>query len=192
MSMGHHGGGGGGHGGGGRFRGGGGGGGFLFGPSYGVVDDDDSDYVLVRRPRVSFMGEMLETLDSELFNTTKNPISRRFEIGDAGSTPVKWIIAILTVNEHNDQADGEMIPPGQRVFVVQNGPDYFGVTRDSDAATKYTKKSDAAYVLTKLGKENQLSGVLRPVGPVAVTSSGHDKDLGSETRHIGGRVRRTI
>lgn len=80
MSMGHHGGGGGGHGGGGRFRGGGGGGGFLFGPSYGVVDDDDSDYVLVRRPRVSFMGEMLETLDSELFNTTKNPISRRFEI----------------------------------------------------------------------------------------------------------------
>lgn len=192
MSMGHHGGGGGGHGGGGRFRGGGGGGGFLFGPSYGVVDDDDSDYVLVRRPRVSFMGEMLETLDSELFDTTKNPISRRFEIGDAGSTPVKWIIAILTVNEHNDQADGEMIPPGQRVFVVQNGPDYFGVTRDSDAATKYTKKSDAAYVLTKLGKENQLSGVLRPVGPVAVTSSGHDKDLGSEARHIGGRVRRTI
>ena len=102
--------GGGGHGGGhGGGRRGFGGGGFLYGPTY-AVDDDDSDYVLVKRPRVAFMGEMLETLDSELFDTTKNPIPRRFEIGDDG----------------------------------------------------------------------------------AATSSGHDKDLGSEARHIGGRVRRTI
>lgn len=99
--MGHH-GGGGGRGGHGR---GGGGGGLLLGPTY-SVDDDDSDYVLVKRPRVSFMGEMMETLDAELFDTTKNPIPRRFEIGN--------------------------------------------------------------------------------------TSSGHDKDLGSEAGHIGGKTRRTI
>ncbi len=97
--MGHH-GGGGGRGGHGRS----GGSGFLFGPAY-AVDDDDSDYVLVKRSRVAVMGEMLETLDSELFDTTKNPISRRFEIGN---------------------------------------------------------------------------------------NAAHDKDLGSEARHIGGRVRRTI